>query len=74
MKEILNLKLVILLKYQNIKIFLQTVTLQIGLKKFLGLKKLEILCHGLMLLMVLTEKNCWKFLQKGIAKNKSKGV
>ena len=31
----LNLKLVILLEYQNIKIFLQKVTLQIGLKKFL---------------------------------------
>ena len=31
----LNLKLMILLEYQNIKIFLQKVTLQIGLKKFL---------------------------------------
>ena len=33
--KILNLKLVILLDYQNIKIFLQNVTLQIGLKRFL---------------------------------------
>ena len=33
--KILNLKLVILLEYQNKKIFLQKVTLQIGLKKFL---------------------------------------
>ena len=31
----LDLKLVILLEYQNIKIFLQKVTLQIGLRKFL---------------------------------------
>ena len=34
MKEILNLKLVMLLEYENIKIFLQKVALQIGLKKF----------------------------------------
>ena len=33
--NILNLKLVTLLEYQNIKIFLQKVTLQIGVKKFL---------------------------------------
>ena len=33
--EILNLKLVVLLEYQNIKILLQRVTLQIGLRKFL---------------------------------------
>ena len=33
--KILSLKLVMLLEYQNIKIFFQKVTLQIGLKKFL---------------------------------------
>ena len=33
--KILNIKLVILLEYRNIKIVLQKVTLQIGLKKFL---------------------------------------
>ena len=44
--KILNLKLVVLSEYQNIKIFLQKVTLQIVLKKFLWLKKLKILCHG----------------------------
>ena len=38
-----NFKLVILLEYQNIKINLQRVTLQIGLKKFLWLRKLKIL-------------------------------
>ena len=35
MIKILNLKLVILLEYQNITNFLQKFTLQIGLKKFL---------------------------------------
>ena len=33
--EIPDLKLVVLLEYQNIKIFFQKVTLQIDLKKFL---------------------------------------
>ena len=36
-----NLKLVIMLEYQNIKMFLQKDVLQIGLKKFLWLKKLK---------------------------------
>ena len=35
----------IMLEYQNIKIFLQKVIFQIGLKKFLLLKKLKILCR-----------------------------
>ena len=35
MKKILSLKLTILPEYQNLKIFLQKATLQIGLKKFL---------------------------------------
>ena len=38
MKNILNFKLVILIEYQNIKIYLLKITFQIGLKKFLGLK------------------------------------
>ena len=37
----IDLKLVILLEYQNIKIFLQKVRLQIGLKKLLWLKKVK---------------------------------
>ena len=49
-------KLVILLEYWSIKIFLQKATLKIGLKKFLWLKKLKILCCGHILLMVLMEK------------------
>ena len=39
MIKILNLKLVILLEYQNIKIFLQRVMFQIVRKKILRLKK-----------------------------------
>ena len=43
-------------EYQNIKTFLHKVLFQIGRKKFLLLKKLKILCHGHMLLMILIEK------------------
>ena len=35
MKKILNLKLMILLKYQNIKISLQKITVQVDMKTFL---------------------------------------
>ena len=37
MKKILNLKLMILLKYQNIKISLQKITVQVDMKTFLWL-------------------------------------
>ena len=40
-------------KYQNIETFLQNVTFQIGLKKFLRLQKLKILLCGYMLLVIL---------------------
>ena len=39
-------------KYLNTKTFLLKATLQIGLKKYLLLKKLKILFHGLTLLMI----------------------
>ena len=52
---ILNLKLVIFREYQNTKIFLKKVTLQIPLKKFLWLKKLKTL---------FTKNNCKKTNQK----------
>ena len=52
----LDLKLVILLEYQNIKIFLQKVTLQIGLKKFFWLKNLKTLFLRHMLSLILIEK------------------
>ena len=56
MIKILDVKLAILLVYQNIKTLLQKAMFQIGLKKFLWLKKLKTLCRGHMLLAILTEK------------------
>ena len=50
-KKILNLKLVIMLEFQNTKTFLLKDTLQIGQKKFLLLVKLNIQFRGLMLLV-----------------------
>ena len=41
----------IMYEYQNIKRFLQKAMFQIDMKKFLGSKKLRILCHGHMLLV-----------------------
>ena len=55
MIKILNLKLLMLLKYENIKTFLQKTMLQID-KKFLRLKKLKTLYCGHFLLVILTEK------------------
>ena len=51
-KKILNLKLVTMLEFQNIKTFLLKDILQIGQKKFLLLIKLKIQFLGLMLLMI----------------------
>ena len=68
-RKILNLKLVIMLEYHNIKIFLQKVTLQIGLKKFLCLLKLKILCRGHILLVILTEKQLLELFTKKNTKN-----
>ena len=45
-KKILNLKLVIMLEFQNTKTFLQKDTLQISQKKILLLVKLKILFRG----------------------------
>ena len=45
-----------MLKYQNIKIFLQKFMFQIRLKKFLWLKKLKALCRGHIILVILMEK------------------
>ena len=50
MKKILNLKLVIVLEYENTKVFLLKYTLEIGHKIFLLLAKLKIQFRGLMLL------------------------
>ena len=55
-RKILNLKLVTMKKYQHTKILLWKDKLQISLKKFLWLKKLKTLFHGLMLLVILMMK------------------
>ena len=74
MMKILNLKLVILLEYQNIKTFLQKAMFQIGLKKLLLLQKLKALCRGHILLVILQAKKLLEPLKKKIAKNESKRV
>ena len=82
MKKILKLKLSIFLEYQNVKTFLERVTLQTGPKKLKNwkycatwLKKLKILCHGIMLLMILTTKELLElFTKNNCIKNKSKIV
>ena len=51
-KKILNLKLVTMLEFQNIKTFLLKDILQIGQKKFLSLIKLKIRFFGLILLVI----------------------
>ena len=51
-EKILNLELVILVEFQNIKTLLLKDILQISQKKFLLLIKLKIQFHGLMLLMI----------------------
>ena len=72
-KKILNLKLVTLLEFLNIKRFLLKDIIQIGQKKFLLLMKLKIQVIGLMLLViwmvkklleVFVKKNCKKTNQK----------
>ena len=64
MIKILNLKLVILQEYQNTKTFLLKHILEIGLKKFLWLKKLNILCYGHMLLMIIMVKKLLELFMK----------
>ena len=51
-KNILDLNLVTMLEFQNIKTFLLKDILQIGLKKFLLLIKLKLQILGLMLLVI----------------------
>ena len=63
------LKLVMLLEYQNIKIFLQKAMFPIGLKKFLWLKKLKPLFHGHILLVILKVKKLLERLMKNNCKN-----
>ena len=55
-RKVINSKLVTMLEYQNIKVFLWKPIFQIGLKTFLCLKKLKVLCDGHMLLVISMEK------------------
>ena len=75
--KILNFKLVIMEEYQNTKTFLLKDILQTALKRVLQSKKLKILFHGHMLLMILMvnkllelfmKKNCKKQIKKKIRK------
>ena len=61
--KILSLKLVIMSEYENLKIFLQSASLQIGQKKSLSLRK-----------NTLMEKNFLEHFMKKIAKDKLNGV
>ena len=61
--KILSLKLVIMSEYENLKIFLQSASLQIGQKKSLSLRK-----------NALMEKNFLEHFMKKIAKDKLNGV
>ena len=72
MIEILNLELVILLEYQNIKIILQKVTFQIALQKFLVLKELETLCRGHVLSDLKGEEIFGTFYEKKLQKTNQK--
>ena len=65
------INLVILLKYQNIRMFLQQITLQIGVKKFLWLKKLKALFLGHIVFVILTEKKLLERFMKTIWKKKT---
>ena len=66
--EIWNLKLVILLEYQNTKTFFQKAMFQIGLKRFLWLKKLKPLLLRHMLLVIVKEKKLLERFMKKIYK------
>ena len=68
--KVLNSKLVIMLQYQNIKIFLQKAIFQIDLKKLWWLKKLKILYLGLSDLN--GEKIAGNFYEKELQKTNQK--
>ena len=65
----LHLKLVILLEYQDIKIFLLKVTLQIGRKKFLWLKNQKYCATDVneeVIAGTFSKKNCKKQVKKNL--------
>ena len=72
MVKIRNLKLVIILEDQNVRMFLQKVTLQIGMNKFLWLKKLKILCCRHLLSLILMAKRLLEHFRKRNCKKQIK--
>ena len=72
MIKIQNVNLVIMLEYENIKMILQKVTLQIDLEKFLRLKKLKSLFLGHMLIIILMEKKNFERFMKNNCKRQIK--
>ena len=66
------LKLFIMLEDQKIKMFLQMFTLQIGLNKFLWLKKLKILCCRHLLSLILMAKRLLEHFRKRNCKKQIK--
>ena len=74
-EDLLNLKLVIMLEFQNTKTFFLKDTLQIGLKKFLLLAKLKIQFLGHMLLMILMVKKLQeRFIKKNYRRQTKKNL
>ena len=73
-KKVLNFKLMITSEYQDIKIFFQKTFFQVDLKKILLLKKLKMLFHGHILLVIFTKvKTLFERFMKKLQK-KSKRV
>ena len=72
-KKVLNFKLMITSEYQNIKIFFQKTFFQVDLKKILLSKKLKMLCHGHILLVIFTKVKTLfeRFMKKLQKKSKS---
>ena len=59
-------------EYQNIKIFLKKITLQIGWVGVFVIKIVKVLCSGHMLLIILTEKEMLEHFLKKNCKTKIK--
>ena len=75
MTKILTLELNIKLEYQNTKTFFLKDMLQIGLKKFFWSKKLKVLFHGQILLMISMMKKILKhFMKKNYKKQINKDL
>ena len=72
MINILNLKLAILLEYQNKKTFLQKAMFQIGLKTCLSLPKWKILCTGHFISDLKGKETVGMFYEKELLKTNQK--